>query len=50
MTRSFLPAAAPFGFVDIVGRVVLAPSSYLDLIYRFRLDQSTLYGNRTRVS
>ena len=32
---------------DIVGRVVLAPSSYLDLIYRFRLDKSTL-GNRTQ--
>jgi len=27
---------------DIVGRVVLAPSSYLDMIYRFRLDKSTL--------
>ena len=27
---------------DVVGRVVLSPSSYLDLIYRFRLDGSNL--------
>lgn len=27
---------------DVVGRVVLQPSSYLDLIYRYRLDGSTL--------
>ncbi len=27
---------------DVVGRVVLEPSSYLDLIYRFRLDGTTL--------
>jgi LPS-assembly protein len=27
---------------DVVGRVVLAPSQYLDLIYRFRLDKSDL--------
>ncbi len=27
---------------DVVGRVVLQPSSYLDLIYRFRLDGTTL--------
>ena len=27
---------------DVVGRVVLQPSSYLDLIYRFRLDGSDL--------
>jgi LPS-assembly protein len=32
---------------DIVGRVVLAPSSYLDMIYRFRLDKSTL-SNRSQ--
>ena len=32
---------------DIVGRVVLSPSSYLDLIYRFRLDKSTL-ANRSQ--
>src|SRR5437016_13243608 len=32
---------------DVVGRVVLSPSSYLDLIYRFRLDKSTL-SNRTQ--
>ncbi len=27
---------------DVVGRVVLQPSSYLDLIYRYRLDGTTL--------
>jgi LPS-assembly protein len=27
---------------DVVGRVTLSPSSYLDLIYRFRLDKDTL--------
>ena len=27
---------------DVVGRVSLAPSTYLDLIYRFRLDKDTL--------
>jgi LPS-assembly protein len=27
---------------DVVGRVVASPSSYLDLIYRFRLDKSSL--------
>ncbi|HYM73392.1 MAG TPA: LPS assembly protein LptD [Stellaceae bacterium] len=27
---------------DVVGRVVLSPASYLDLIYRFRLDKSSL--------
>lgn len=32
---------------DIVGGVVLSPSSYLDLIYRFRLDKSTL-ANRSQ--
>ncbi|MBV9860982.1 MAG: LPS-assembly protein LptD [Alphaproteobacteria bacterium] len=32
---------------DIVGRVVLQPTSYLDLIYRFRLDKSSL-SNRTQ--
>jgi LPS-assembly protein len=32
---------------DVVGHVVLQPSSYLDLIYRFRLDKSTL-DNRTQ--
>lgn len=32
---------------DVVGRLVLAPSAYLDLIYRFRLDKSDL-SNRTQ--
>jgi LPS-assembly protein len=30
---------------DVVGRVVLTPNAYLDMIYRFRLDKATL-GNR----
>src|SRR5205814_836957 len=45
----FLPPAsgAAQHLSDVVGRVVLAPSSYLDLVYRFRLDKGTL-GNRTQ--
>jgi LPS-assembly protein len=34
-------------FSDVVGRVVLSPSSYLDLIYRFRLSKSDL-ANRSQ--
>src|SRR5437763_1747821 len=45
----FLPPAsgAAERLSDVVGRIVLAPSSYLDLIYRFRLDKSTL-SNKTQ--
>jgi LPS-assembly protein len=45
----FLPPAsgAAQRLSDVVGRVVLQPSSYLDLIYRFRLDKSSL-SNRTQ--
>jgi len=45
----FLPPAsgAQQRLSDVVGRVVLSPSSYLDLIYRFRFDKSTL-SNRTQ--
>jgi LPS-assembly protein len=45
----FLPpgSGAEQRLSDIVGRVVLSPSSYLDLIYRFRLDKSTL-SNKTQ--
>jgi LPS-assembly protein len=45
----FLPpgSGAEQRLSDIVGRVVLSPNSYLDLIYRFRLDKSTL-GNKTQ--
>ena len=32
---------------DIVGRATLSPNAYLDLIYRFRLDKSTL-ANRSQ--
>ena len=40
----FLPPAsgAAQRLSDVVGRVVLSPNSYLDLIYRFRLDKSSL--------
>lgn len=43
-TNPFMPpgSGAEKRLSDIVGRVTLAPSSYLDLIYRFRLDKSTL--------
>jgi LPS-assembly protein len=43
-TNPFLPpgSGATDRLSDIVGRVSLAPSSYLDLIYRFRLDKDTL--------
>jgi LPS-assembly protein len=45
----FLPpgSGAAQRLSDVVGRVVLSPSAYLDLIYRFRLDSSTL-GNRSQ--
>ncbi|MGH7045363.1 MAG: LPS-assembly protein LptD [Stellaceae bacterium] len=43
-TNSFLPpgSGAENRLSDVVGRVVLAPSSYLDLIYRFRLAANDL--------
>jgi LPS-assembly protein len=34
---------------DVVGRFVLSPSSYLDLLYRFRLDKSTLSNRSTEI-
>jgi LPS-assembly protein len=45
----FLPPAsgAAQRLSDVVGRVVLAPSSYLDMVYRFRLDKGSL-SNRTQ--
>ena len=45
----FLPpgSGAAQRLSDVVGRVVLSPNSYLDLIYRFRLDRSSL-SNRTQ--
>jgi LPS-assembly protein len=43
----FLPpgSGAEERLSDVVGRITLSPASYLDLIYRFRLDKDTL-GNR----
>jgi LPS-assembly protein len=45
----FLPPAsgAAQRLSDVVGRVVLSPSSYLDMVYRFRLSKSDL-SNRTQ--
>ena len=45
----FLPpsSGAAERLSDVVGRIVLQPNSYLDLIYRFRLDKSSL-SNRTQ--
>jgi LPS-assembly protein len=45
----FLPpgSGAEQRLSDVVGRIVLQPSGYLDLIYRFRLDKSTL-DNRSQ--
>jgi LPS-assembly protein len=42
--NQFLPlgSGAENRLSDVVGRVVLAPNSYLDLIYRFRFDTSPL--------
>ncbi len=34
---------------DVVGHVILSPSSYLDLIYRFRFDKSTLTNRSQEV-
>ena len=47
----FLPpgSGAEQRLSDVVGRVVLSPSSYLDLIYRFRLDKSTLSNRMQEV-
>jgi LPS-assembly protein len=43
-TNTFLPlgSGASDRLSDVVGRIVATPSSYLDLIYRFRLDKSNL--------
>jgi LPS-assembly protein len=48
-TNPFLPPAsgAAQRLSDIVGRIVLSPVSYLDLIYRFRFDKSNL-DNRSQ--
>ncbi|HEX3536168.1 MAG TPA: LPS assembly protein LptD [Stellaceae bacterium] len=45
----FLPpgSGADQRLSDVVGRVVLSPASYLDMIYRFRLDRATL-ANKTQ--
>ena len=43
-TNPFMPpgSGAEDRLSDVVGRVTLSPSSWLDLIYRFRLDKDTL--------
>ncbi len=51
-TNPFLPpgSGAEQRLSDIVGRVVLSPNSYLDLIYRFRLDGNTFANRGQQVS
>jgi LPS-assembly protein len=48
-TNPFMPpgSGAEQRLSDVVGRITLSPISYLDLIYRFRFDKSTL-DNRTQ--
>ena len=48
-SNPFLPpgSGAEKRLSDVVGRLVLSPSSYLDLIYRFRFDTNPL-SNRTQ--
>jgi LPS-assembly protein len=48
----FLPlgSGAEERMSDIVGRAVLAPVSYLDLVYHFRLDKTTLENRSQEVS
>jgi LPS-assembly protein len=48
----FLPpgSGAEQRLSDIVGRAVLSPSSYLDFIYRFRLDSNSLANRFQEVS
>ena len=47
----FLPpgSGAAQRLSDVVGRMVLSPNAYLDLIYRFRLDKSTLSNHTQEV-
>ncbi len=45
------PASGAFNRLsDLVGRVVLQPTAYLDLIYRFRLDRATCAFNEQQAS
>ena len=48
-TNHFLPpgSGAEDNQSDVVGRVVLSPTSYLDLIYRFRFDHAS-YSSRSQ--
>ncbi|MBV8934436.1 MAG: LPS-assembly protein LptD [Alphaproteobacteria bacterium] len=48
----FLPpgSGAERRLSDVVGRVVLSPSSYLDLIYRFRFDPNPLMNRNQQVT
>jgi LPS-assembly protein len=50
--NTFLPlgSGAEQRLSDIVGRVVLEPVNYLDLIYHFRLDKATLDNRSQEVS
>lgn len=50
--NTFLPPASGAfkRLSDVVGRVVLSPNSYLDLIYRFRLDGNTFAYNEQQAA
>jgi LPS-assembly protein len=51
-SNAFLPpgSGAEDPLSDIVGRVVLSPVNYLDLVYHFRLDRATLDNRSQEVS
>jgi LPS-assembly protein len=50
VNSAFLPGSGlNHHFSDVVGRVTVSPASYLDLIYRFRLDHSDLALRRQEV-
>ncbi len=51
-TNPFVPPGSGIDgrLSDVVGRVTLSPSSYLDLIYHFRLDRATLSNRLQEVT
>jgi LPS-assembly protein len=51
-TNNFVPPGSGIDtrLSDVVGRISLAPSSYLDLVYHFRLDKSSLSNRLQEVT
>jgi LPS-assembly protein len=51
-TNNFIPPGSGIDtrLSDVVGRLSLAPSSYLDLVYHFRLDKSSLSNRLQEVT